>query len=68
MAKTTQELLDAVDDAIYEIVTNRVASVSIDGVAQTFHNVGELRQFRRELLATLRDGSRSVRLVDFRGG
>lgn len=49
MAKTAQELLDAVDDAIYDVVTSGVSFYGGAGKQYTVNDLSKLRALREEL-------------------
>ena len=46
---TLAEQLTAVETAIYEIVTRRVASVSLEGRSYTYQDLAALREWRDQI-------------------
>lgn len=49
MSKTAQELLDAVDQAIYDVVTSGVAFFGGAGKQYTVNDLSKLRMLRADL-------------------
>ena len=65
MSTTAQELLDAVNTAILDLITGKVSSTSVNGRSYTKLDLGELRQMRGELQKETRSSSSgAIRVAD----
>lgn len=49
MAYTLAQQLEAVETAIYQLVSGKVASYSIDGISYTYHDLDKLKTWRQML-------------------
>jgi len=58
---TPAELLQQVNAAIYSLLTRKIHSYTLHGVAYTYETLGELRQLRKDLLTEVQDTTGSTR-------
>jgi hypothetical protein len=60
---TTGDILTAIDDAIFAIVTKRVAEVEVRGQRFRSADLGQLRELRREYQALAHEDGSAPRVV-----
>ena len=60
-------LLTAVDTAIAALLTHKISSYTLDGVAYTYHNLDTLRRLRKDLLMQCRTSRNTMRPADYSG-
>ncbi len=62
---TLAELLTAVNAAILNLLTSKISSYSLNGIAYNYHNIDELKKLRGELRQEVAGQSGStIRLAD----
>ena len=67
MAKTAQEILDALDDAIYELTVNKVSSYKLGNREVTYHDLPELIRSRSYYQKQVNTGKESTNLAELYG-
>jgi len=65
---TAAELLTAVNTAILNLLTGAYQSQTIAGRSYTRHDLGQLREMRKELQKETRAAGSRIRLGDVSGG
>ena len=64
---TATELLAAVDAAILALMTSKIAEYQIGEIKYRYHDLGVLREWRKELKAETRSAGSRIRLANMGG-